>query len=117
MPKDTTLAGAALTDALRDLPHWAEHGGAIERTYHTDGWPTTIMLVNLVAFQAEAADHHPELLVGWNTLTVRLNTHSAGGITQKDIELARHLESSALWRPEGGALTGTRKEWVATESA
>ena len=71
-----------------------------------------MLLVNLIAFYAEAADHHPDLAVSWPSVTVRLNTHSAGGITAKDIELARVIEQQANWRPAGGALTGTTKKWI-----
>ncbi len=117
MPRqETTYTGAALTGKLGDLAGWREHDGAIERTYTTGGWPVTIMLVNAIAFLAEAADHHPDLSVSWGQVTVRLNTHSAGGITDKDIELARAIERQALWRPEGGALAGTAGKWVSGDA-
>jgi 4a-hydroxytetrahydrobiopterin dehydratase len=113
MPRqETTYKGAELSRRLAALPGWAEKNGAIERTYGTDGWPTTLMLVNAIGFIAEASDHHPDLAVSWGQVTVRLNTHSAGGITDKDLELARAIESQALWRPSGGSLTGTTKKWV-----
>jgi 4a-hydroxytetrahydrobiopterin dehydratase len=118
MPRqETTYAGAELARRLAALPGWAERDGAIERTYKTDGWPTTLMLVNAVGFIAEAADHHPDLSVSWGQLIVRLNTHSAGGITDKDLELARAIESQALWRPSGGSLTATAKKWVSPASS
>ena len=117
MPGTTTYSGEALRGRLKDLPGWSEQHGTIERVYATDGWPTTIMLVNLIAFLAEAADHHPDLAVSWARVAVRLNTHSAGGITDKDIELARTIERQALWRPSGGALDGTQKKWVSPEPA
>ena len=117
MPRqETTYSGAELTRRLQALPGWAEKAGAIERTYATDGWPTTLMLVNAIGFIAEASDHHPDLAVSWGKVTVRLNTHSAGGITDKDLELARVIESQALWRPGGGALTGTSKKWVSASN-
>jgi len=112
MAKEQTFTGQALADQLRDLPQWSEKNGAITRTFETDGWSTTMLLVNLIAFYAEAADHHPDLAVSWPSVTVRLNTHSAGGITAKDIALARVIEQQANWRPTGGALTGTTKKWI-----
>ena len=116
MPRqEKTFAGAELTQRLASLPGWIEKNGAIERTYATDGWPTTLMLVNAIGFIAEAADHHPDLAVSWGSVTVRLNTHSAGGITAKDLELAQAVESQALWRPTGGSLTGTSKKWVSAK--
>jgi 4a-hydroxytetrahydrobiopterin dehydratase len=71
------------------------------------------MLVNAIGFFAEAADHHPDLKVSWGSVEVALNTHSAGGITEKDFELARLVEQTALWRPgEGSAFRGTPKKFV-----
>lgn len=102
--------------ALSELPSWRAERGAIARTYETEGWGTTLMLVNAIGFVAEAADHHPDLEVSWAKVTVRLSTHSAGGITDKDIALAREIERLALWRPPaGGALRGTKRPFVKRE--
>jgi 4a-hydroxytetrahydrobiopterin dehydratase len=74
------------------------------------------MLINAIGFVAEAADHHPDLEVSWAKVTVRLSTHSAGGITDKDIALAREIERLALWRPPAdGALRGTKRPFVKRE--
>jgi len=116
MPKEATYTGSALAERMRDLTGWNETEGAIRRIYATDGWPTTLMLVNMIGFFAEAADHHPDLAVSWGKVEVRLSSHSAGGITDKDVALARIIEANALWRPTGGALTGTSKQWVTAES-
>lgn len=113
--REPTYDGAALNERLKQLPGWRLVNGAIERIYATDGWPTTLMLVNAIGFLAEAADHHPDLAVSWGRVIVRLNTHSAGGITDKDLELARLVEDRALWRPTGGSLAGTTKKWVTAE--
>jgi 4a-hydroxytetrahydrobiopterin dehydratase len=64
------------------------------------------MLVNAIGFVAEAADHHPDLNISWSSVTVKLNTHSAKGITDKDFELAGRIDALALWRPEAGRPTG-----------
>lgn len=117
MPKEASYTGAALAERLHEIPNWTEHENAIRRVYTTDGWPTTLMLVNLIGFVCEAADHHPDLMVSWGRVEVRLNTHTAGGVTDKDIELAAIIERQALWRPGRGdeadtALEGTRKKWV-----
>ena len=63
-------------------------------------------------YLSEAAYHHPDLAVTWGRVTVKLSTHSAGGITDKDFELARKIEEAALWRPSGGALEGTPNKFV-----
>ena len=99
--------------ALGDLPSWRAEGGVISRTYQTEGWGTTLMLVNAIGFVAEAADHHPDLEVSWAKVVVRLSTHSAGGITDKDIALAREIEQLALWRPASDSpLRGTKRPFV-----
>ena len=89
-------------------------GGWLRRKYSTDGWQATLMLVNAVGFYAEAADHHPDLEVHWGSVSVALSTHSAGGITASDVELAQLIERTALWRPQPGssALRGTTKKFV-----
>ncbi|MBI4265232.1 MAG: 4a-hydroxytetrahydrobiopterin dehydratase [Acidobacteria bacterium] len=110
--KEPTYSASQIAERLRDLPGWYYEDGCIARVYKTDGWPTTLMLVQAVGYVAEAADHHPDLAVAWGRLVVKLSTHSAGGITNKDFELARRIEDVALWRPSGGALTGTPNEFV-----
>ena len=100
-PKDIPYTDAQIAEQLKGLRGWRYEGGAIRRTYKTDGWPTTLMLVNAIGYYAEAADHHPDLQVSWGSVAVALNTHSAGGITAKDIALARQIEQVALF--EAGA--------------
>ena len=114
MPKkDTTYDKTQIDDKLRELPGWYFEDGWIRRVYKTDGWPTTLMLVNAIGYLAEAAYHHPDLSVTWGRLIVKLSTHSAGGITDKDFELARRIEEVVLWRPpQGGGLEGTPNKFV-----
>ena len=109
MPEqETTYTPAQIDERLQQLPGWHYQSGSIQRIYATDGWPTTLMLVNAIGFYAEAADHHPDLTVSWGRVTVALSTHSAQGITETDFELARKCDEVALWRPApGAALTGT----------
>jgi len=110
--KERTYSDAEIRDKLRTLPGWWLEGGMICRTYKTDGWPTTLMLVNALGYLAEAANHHPDLVVSWGQVTVKLSNHAAGGVTDKDFELARKIEDAALWRPQGGALEGTPNKFV-----
>jgi len=110
--KEATYNDTQIEEKLRDLPGWWFEAGMIRRNYKTDGWPTTLMLVNTIGFLAEAAYHHPDLSVTWGRVTVKLSTHSAGGITDKDFELARKIEESVLWRPRGGVLEGTPNKFV-----
>src|SRR6266705_2604849 len=110
--KEKTYDEAQIAELLRDLPGWFYEDKWIRRVYKTDGWPTTLMLVNAIGFLAEAANHHPDLAVSWGQVTVKVNNHAAGGITDKDFELARKIEEAALWRPQGGALEGTPNKFV-----
>lgn len=99
---------------LRDeLEGWYYEDGWIRREYQTDGWQTTMQLVNAVGYLAEAAYHHPDLTVTWGKVWVRLRTHHAGGVTDKDFQLAREIEETVLWRPPAdGALEGTPNDFV-----
>ena len=104
-----------IAEKLREpgLAGWYLEDGWLRRKYNTDGWPTTLMAVNAIGFLCEAAYHHADLSVTWGKLWVKLKTHSAGGITDKDFELARKIEEVVLWRPSGGALgSGTPNKFV-----
>jgi 4a-hydroxytetrahydrobiopterin dehydratase len=99
------------------LAAWYLEDGWLRRKFTTDGWPTTLMLVNAIGFLCEAAYHHADLSVTWGKLWVKLKTHSAGGITDKDFTLAGEIEKLALWRPApGGPLEGTPNKFVKRES-
>lgn len=81
--------------------------------YKTDGWPTTLMLVNAIGFLSEAAYHHPDLEVTWGKIWVKLQTHASGGITERDFALAKEIEKLALWRPAAGsAMEGTPNKFT-----
>jgi 4a-hydroxytetrahydrobiopterin dehydratase len=93
-----------------DLPTWYFEDGWIRRKYKTSGWKATLMVVNTVGHLAEAAWHHPDLTVSYAFVTVKLQTHDAKGITEKDFELAHKIEEVVMWRPgsvDGSALQGT----------
>jgi len=95
------------------LDGWYLEDGWLRRKYSTDGWPSTLMLVNAVGYLCEAAWHHADLAVTWGKVWVKLKTHSEGGITDKDFALARKIEDVVLWRPEsGGPLEGTPNKFV-----
>lgn len=107
---DEDEIGSELRDELAD---WYYEDGWIRREYETDGWQATMMLVQAIGYVAEAAYHHPDLTVTWGKVWVRLRTHHADGITDKDLEAARRIEETALWRPPaGGALEGTPNDFV-----
>jgi 4a-hydroxytetrahydrobiopterin dehydratase len=95
-----------------DLPNWYFEDGFIRRKYRTHGWKGTLMVINAVGHLAEAAWHHPDLLASYATVEVRLQNHDAGGITDKDFELAKKIEEVVQWQPgkDGGPLTGTPRD-------
>ena len=109
--KEPTYTEAQIAEKLQAIPGWYFEDGWIRRQYKTDGWLTTLALVNTIGFLAEAAYHHPDLTVTWAKVWVKLQNHAAGGITDKDFQLARHIEDTVLWKG-GGALEGTPNKWV-----
>lgn len=98
----------------KELPGWFLEEGWIRRKYKTDGWQATLMLVNTIGYLAEAAYHHPDLSVTWAKVTVKLTTHSANGISDKDFDLAKQIEAVVLWRPGAESVFkgGTPNKWV-----
>jgi 4a-hydroxytetrahydrobiopterin dehydratase len=92
-----------------ELPHWRYENGWLRRKYKTHSWKGTLMAINTVGHLAEAAWHHPDIAASYAWLEVKLMTHDAKGITDKDFELARKIEDVVGWRPgkAGGALEGT----------
>lgn len=83
----------------RELPHWYYENGWIRRKFRTSSWKSTLMVVNTVGHLAEAAWHHPDLTVSYAFVIVKLVTHSAKGVTDKDFALARKIEEVVQWRP------------------
>jgi 4a-hydroxytetrahydrobiopterin dehydratase len=114
-PTEKVYAEAEIADRLRELglTDWHLEDGWLRRKFTTDGWPTTLMLTNAIGYLCEAAYHHADLAITYAKLWVKLKTHSAGGITDKDFALAKKIEEAALWRPPaGGPLEGTPNKFV-----
>ena len=109
MSKPRVYAEVEVADKLAaELPKWRFENGWIRRKYKTHSWKGTLMAVNAVGHLAEAAWHHPDLALSYAWLEVKLMTHDAKGITDKDFELAKKIEEVIGWRPgEGAALEGT----------
>lgn len=82
------LTDAEITDVLHRLPGWERDGDSLVRTARLPDFGAAVSVVDRVAEDAEAADHHPDIDIRYNTLTFRLSTHSAGGLTAKDTDLA-----------------------------
>jgi 4a-hydroxytetrahydrobiopterin dehydratase len=84
---------------LRELPGWSLDGDAIGKQFTLASFPDAIAFVTRLAFDAEAADHHPDLTISYRRVMVRWSTHSEGGVTEKDIEGARQAERAVGARP------------------
>ena len=83
--------------ALRNrLPAWTRRGSVIRRTYEFSGFPTAMRFVNAVARAAEVAQHHPDIDIRWNRVRLALTTHDAGGLTQRDADLAAACDALAV---------------------
>src|SRR5436305_12064057 len=102
MSKPRTYTDEEIPAKLSELglDEWYLEGDWIRRKYNTDGWPSTLMAVNLVGYLCEAAGHHADLNVTWGKHWVKLATHSRCGITEKDFTLARKIEDKILRRSE-----------------
>ena len=81
--------------ALVDLPGWRFEQGAITRTFTFAGFPEAAAFVTRLVPGAEAADHHPDLVINYRRVTVMFTTHSEGGVTDKDIAGARMADACA----------------------
>ena len=89
------LSDAKISAALAQLSGWKVAKGKLHREYKFAGFPEAFGFMATAAPTIQKMDHHPEWFNVYNRVTVDLSTHDAGGITQKDIELATLLESIA----------------------
>jgi 4a-hydroxytetrahydrobiopterin dehydratase len=92
MPK---LTAHEIRAALKSLADWKKLGSTITRTYQFKDFPAAIKFVNTVAKLAEKSWHHPDIDVRWNKVALTLTTHDAGGLTEKDFDLARRFDRLA----------------------
>ena len=86
------LGDAELSQTLPTLPGWSLSGGTLRKTFAHASFPEAIVFVNAVAQLAEVANHHPDVDIRYSNITLSLVTHDAGGITAKDVALARGVE-------------------------
>ncbi|PZF83529.1 4a-hydroxytetrahydrobiopterin dehydratase [Jiangella anatolica] len=91
----TRLDEDGVRAALAGLPGWSGDTSAISRDVEAPDFLTGIRIVDDVAAAAEAADHHPDIDIRWRTLTFTLSTHSEGGVTSKDVDLAAAIDAIA----------------------
>lgn len=89
------LAHPDVKSRLEALPEWSEVSDSIQRTYQFEDFLAAMRFVNAVAEHAERVQHHPDILVRWNKVTLTLSTHDAGGITSKDFQSAGAYDAMA----------------------
>jgi 4a-hydroxytetrahydrobiopterin dehydratase len=87
------LSDAEVTRQVTELEGWQQQGNELRRTVTLKSFTDAISVVDAVADEAEQMDHHPDIDIRWRTLTFVLSTHSEGGITQYDIELAHRIDA------------------------
>jgi 4a-hydroxytetrahydrobiopterin dehydratase len=89
------LNDAGIRKGLKGLKGWRLEGDAIRRQFTLGSFPDAIAFVTRLAFDAEAADHHPDILINYKRVTLTYSTHSEGGLTQKDFDGARTADALA----------------------
>lgn len=90
----TPLSDDQIAEALSDLEGWSHEDDKLKRDYSFDNFRDAIAFINRIAFEAEEQVHHPELFNVYNSVSIALSTHDAGGkVTEKDLKLAKTIES------------------------
>ena len=90
------LSTEKIKTALALVPDWKKRGLTIARTYQFKDFPAAMKFVSAVAKLAEEAWHHPDIDIRWNQVTLTLTTHDAGGLTEKDFDLAGKFDRRLL---------------------
>ncbi len=86
------LKAGEIKIGLQRVPGWKRRGQSIQRTYEFKDFVAAMKFVNKIAKLAEKAWHHPDIDIRWNQVTLTLSTHSKGGLTKKDFELAGRFD-------------------------
>ena len=84
-----------IDEKLQEFPEWSQSGETLQRTFRFDTFLGAMAFVSRIADLAEEHQHHPDILIRYNKVTLTLSTHDAGGITEKDFNYARDTDSSA----------------------
>jgi 4a-hydroxytetrahydrobiopterin dehydratase len=91
----TKLNDDQVREGLSGLAGWERQGDEIAKEYRFEGFGDAVAFVVSIAFRAEKANHHPDLDIRYNRVRVALSTHSEGGLTAKDLDLAGEIEQVA----------------------
>jgi 4a-hydroxytetrahydrobiopterin dehydratase len=105
MTKAELMDETEVRTALATIAGWELRDGRIRKQFHFRTFLRAITFINSVAYLAESAGHHPDITINYNRVTLRLITHSEGGLTERDFALARNIEeklaSKLIIAPEG----------------
>jgi 4a-hydroxytetrahydrobiopterin dehydratase len=93
VPRPTRLSPDELSAALEGLPLWSGNGDGVHRTVQLPSFREAVTAIVAIADVAEEMDHHPDVDLRWRTLHLHLVTHSAGGVTALDLQLARRIDA------------------------
>lgn len=93
MVRRKLLSEDEIARRLREVPRWTREGKAIVRTWTFHDFPPALAFINRVGGLAEDANHHPEIFNSWATVRLSLTTHDAGGLTDRDFDLARRIDA------------------------
>jgi 4a-hydroxytetrahydrobiopterin dehydratase len=93
MTRPPRLSPEDVTAALKDLPLWSGSVDGIERTLELPSFRAAVEAISMIADVAEEMDHHPDMDLRWTKVRVAVVTHSAGGLTELDLALARRVDA------------------------
>ena len=84
-----------IDEKLQEFPEWSQSGETLQRTFRFDNFLGAMAFVSRIADLAEEHQHHPDILIRYDKVTLTLSTHDAGGITEKDFNYARDTDGCA----------------------
>jgi 4a-hydroxytetrahydrobiopterin dehydratase len=93
MARQRLLSSEDVEARLAQVPQWKRAGKAISRTWTFEDFRQALAFINRVGELAEAMDHHPDIYNSWATVTLSLTTHDAGGLTDRDFNLAKEIDA------------------------
>jgi 4a-hydroxytetrahydrobiopterin dehydratase len=95
MADKKVASDAEVRSALAELPGWKQQGKALAKEYEMKGFKAAMAFSNTVGELAERADHHPDIFIQFSKVTLTLSSHDVGGISDRDVRLARQIEAAA----------------------
>ena len=93
MARRRLLSAAEIQARLREISGWQHQGNEVQREWTFEDFPAALAFINRVGELAEAVDHHPDIYNSWNRVRLTLTTHDAGGLTDRDFDLAKRIDA------------------------